>query len=95
MNTQRPEWNDANNALVGKGLSVVTLGYLRRYIAFCRELFGQETPAYLQISTQVADLFAEIFAVLEQFRPLLADTFSDEAAPCHDGCPRSSGKRLS
>ena len=24
MNTQRPEWNDANNALVGKGLSVVT-----------------------------------------------------------------------
>ena len=30
MNTQRPEWNDANNALVGKGLSVVTLCYLRR-----------------------------------------------------------------
>ena len=26
MNTQRPEWNDANNALVGKGLSVVTVG---------------------------------------------------------------------
>ncbi|HQW36946.1 MAG TPA: hypothetical protein PKY60_16015, partial [Thermoflexales bacterium] len=25
MNTQRPEWNDANNALVGKGLSVVAL----------------------------------------------------------------------
>ena len=34
MNTQRPEWNDANNALVGKGLSVVTLGYLRRYVVF-------------------------------------------------------------
>jgi hypothetical protein len=27
MNTQRPEWNDANNALVGKGLSVVTPRY--------------------------------------------------------------------
>ena len=25
MNTQRPEWNDANNALVGNGLSMVTL----------------------------------------------------------------------
>ena len=25
MNTQRPEWNDANNALVGQGLSMVTL----------------------------------------------------------------------
>jgi hypothetical protein len=78
MNTQRPEWNDANNALVGKGLSVVTLGYLRRYIAFCKELFGQETPVNVQVSTQVADLFAEIFAVLEHFRPLLADSFSDE-----------------
>ena len=25
MNTQRPEWNDANNALVGYGVSMVTL----------------------------------------------------------------------
>ena len=25
MNTQRPEWNDANNALVGNGVSMVTL----------------------------------------------------------------------
>jgi hypothetical protein len=33
MNTQRPEWNDANNALVGNGLSVVTLAYLRRFLA--------------------------------------------------------------
>jgi hypothetical protein len=36
MNTQRPEWNDANNALVGNGLSVVTAAYLRRYIVFAR-----------------------------------------------------------
>src|SRR4029453_1015070 len=34
MNTQRPEWNDANNALVGNGISMVTLCYLRRSIAF-------------------------------------------------------------
>ena len=32
MNTERPEWNDANNALVGWGLSMVTLSYLRRYV---------------------------------------------------------------
>src|SRR5690606_38987317 len=31
MNTQRPEWNDANNALVGNGVSMVTLYYLRRF----------------------------------------------------------------
>ena len=33
MNTQRPEWNDANNALVGPGVSMVTLCYLRRFLA--------------------------------------------------------------
>ena len=32
LNTQRPEWNDANNALVGNGLSIVTTCYLRRYL---------------------------------------------------------------
>jgi hypothetical protein len=37
MNTQRPEWNDANNALVGNGTSMVTLYYLRRYIIFLQE----------------------------------------------------------
>jgi hypothetical protein len=34
MNTQRPEWNDANNALAGWGLSVVTLCYLNRMLSF-------------------------------------------------------------
>lgn len=32
LHTQRPEWNDANNALVGNGLSVVTLAQLRRLL---------------------------------------------------------------
>ena len=32
LHTQRPEWNDANNALVGNGLSVVTLAHLRRFL---------------------------------------------------------------
>ena len=34
LNTQRPEWNDANNALAGYGLSIVTTCYIRRYINF-------------------------------------------------------------
>ena len=34
LNTQRPEWNDANNALAGWGLSVVTVCHLRRYLEF-------------------------------------------------------------
>ncbi|GAL11522.1 hypothetical protein JCM19233_2512 [Vibrio astriarenae] len=36
LNTQRPEWNDANNAIVGNGLSMVTLYYMRRYVALCK-----------------------------------------------------------
>ena len=39
LNTQRPEWNDANNALAGYGLSMVTLYYLRRMMVFVRGLF--------------------------------------------------------
>ena len=38
MNTLRPEWNDANNALVGYGASMVTLCYMRRYVAFLQQL---------------------------------------------------------
>jgi len=34
LNTQRPEWNDANNALVGNGVSMVTLYYMRRFLVF-------------------------------------------------------------
>ncbi len=44
LNTQRPEWNDANNALVGNGLSVVTLAHLRRFLAFIASLPGAERP---------------------------------------------------
>ncbi len=40
MNTLRPEWNDANNALVGYGVSMVTLYYMRRFIHFMIELFS-------------------------------------------------------
>ena len=42
MNTQRPEWNDANNALVGSGVSMVTLYYMRRLVAFYLDFFGSD-----------------------------------------------------
>lgn len=42
LNTQRPEWNDANNALVGQGLSMVTLNYLRRYVSFLQDLLSEQ-----------------------------------------------------
>lgn len=52
LNTQRPEWNDANNALVGQGLSMVTLYYMRRYVAFFKTLLAQ-TPQNIDCSNEV------------------------------------------
>ncbi|WP_018606806.1 hypothetical protein [Uliginosibacterium gangwonense] len=46
MNTQRPEWNDANNALVGTGLSMVTLCYMRRYVTCLQELLGGVSESF-------------------------------------------------
>jgi len=78
MNTQRPEWNDANNALVGKGLSVVTLGYMRRMIAFCRELFSGSDADNFPVSQEVGGFFVEVCAILQQYRHLLEGSFSDK-----------------
>ena len=78
MNTQRPEWNDANNALVGKGLSVVTLSYLLRYIVFYKELLKQEANTAVQLSVEAQGFYSEIFAILNQFMDMLAVSFSDE-----------------
>jgi hypothetical protein len=76
MNTQRPEWNDANNALVGKGLSVVTLAYLRRYLAFCRSLIGNG-PEELAMTTELGTLFDAIVTTLQAHRSNLSGAFSD------------------
>ena len=56
MNTQRPEWNDANNALVGKGLSVVTTAYVRRFIAFWRAQLADNEAASFEMNTAVFKL---------------------------------------
>ncbi len=70
MNTQRPEWNDANNALVGQGLSMVTLYYLRRYVRFLQELLATDTRSII-LSTEVSEWLAETAAALADTRPLL------------------------
>jgi hypothetical protein len=77
MNTQRPEWNDANNALVGKGLSVVTLCYLQRSLAFCRDLFSQSTIGTVSLHTEVHSFFTQASEILGRFQPLLRGSFND------------------
>ncbi len=78
MNTQRPEWNDANNALVGKGLSVVTLGTLRRYVLFWLSLLGEGEGEDVQVSREVKTLFDTIYAILAGQVPNGGESFSDE-----------------
>jgi hypothetical protein len=64
LNTQRPEWNDANNALAGWGLSVVTVGYIRRYLAFLQELLDGEMVPSFELSTPVATFLHQLAAIL-------------------------------
>jgi hypothetical protein len=78
MNTQRPEWNDANNALVGKGLSVVTLGYLRRYIVFSATLFARSALNTVPITRELHTFYRTVSEILTQYQSILDGAFSDE-----------------
>ncbi len=77
LNTQRPEWNDANNALVGNGVSMVTLYYLHRFLKFFEPVFQDLKPEECEVSVELADFFTAIHTVLGQHAPLLAGPFSD------------------
>lgn len=64
LNTQRPEWNDANNALAGWGLSVVTVCHLRSYLAFLDHLFAASPVGDFALSAPLARLVAAIAAAI-------------------------------
>ena len=63
MNTQRPEWNDANNALVGTGISAVTLCYLHRFLVVLDQLLAEIDDDSLPISQEVLALFNDVATV--------------------------------
>ena len=77
LNTQRPEWNDANNALVGNGTSMVTLYYLRRFLKFWSEQFNESTIHELIISEEVKALFDKVFALFAENVALIESGFSN------------------
>ncbi|MFT4565224.1 MAG: hypothetical protein ACI9FN_000174, partial [Saprospiraceae bacterium] len=77
MNTQRPEWNDANNALVGNGVSMVTLYYLRRFLTFFRTQLSQTTHTQSELSSELFDYFDRVNSTLEKHQDLLGDRISD------------------
>jgi hypothetical protein len=66
LNTQRPEWNDANNALAGWGLSIVTLSAIPRYLALLGDLAMADRD--IAISAPVARLLESVTAILEDAR---------------------------
>ncbi|MEM1414449.1 MAG: hypothetical protein AAGH15_06095 [Myxococcota bacterium] len=79
MNTQRPEWNDANNALAGKGVSVVTAAYLRRFVTFWKGQLERSDVASFPVSATVATLAAEIEGAHVDARPQLSGPITPEA----------------
>lgn len=72
MNTQRPEWNDANNALVGNGMSMVTLSYLRRYLSFLKEKWSEVD---ISLNETARELMLAIQKNLEEFSPQMKQGF--------------------
>lgn len=77
MNTQRPEWNDANNALVGNGLSMVTLYYLHRFQLYMAQLVAETAEESFEISTEVLEMFTATMGVLVESKSLLGQKLSD------------------
>lgn len=78
LNTQRPEWNDANNALVGNGTSMVTLYYLRRFLKFSIELFADLEVAEIELNKPVHDLMDALNRAMRVRVHLLNGKVTDE-----------------
>jgi hypothetical protein len=67
MNTMRPEWNDANNALVGNGVSVVTACYLYRHLGVCADIL-ERGPERTRLSAPVVRWLDSVGAAIEMQR---------------------------
>jgi hypothetical protein len=82
MNTQRPEWNDANNALVGYGVSMVTLYYTRRYQQYLLDLFANTEIEEVEISEEIEALLRSINSTFEDNKQLLAGKINNADRKC-------------
>ena len=78
LNTQRPEWNDANNALVGNGVSMVTLNYLNRFLNFFEKIVSQSETERVEISSELATFFNEVVATLQTNKNILSGHVSNK-----------------
>ncbi|MGB0837901.1 MAG: hypothetical protein ACPGRE_07355 [Flavobacteriaceae bacterium] len=76
LNTQRPEWNDANNALVGNGVSMVTLYYLRRFVVFFENLL-ENSSGQVEVSEEIFEFFQSIKESFASFEENIEARFTD------------------
>ncbi|WP_452221329.1 hypothetical protein [Lacinutrix salivirga] len=79
LNTQRPEWNDANNALVGNGVSMVTLYYLRRFLNFFEGVIKNTSEKEYSVSIEVYALFKKVVETFNAHASLLDSKISDKS----------------
>jgi hypothetical protein len=78
MNTQRPEWNDANNALVGNGVSMVTLCYLRRFLKIFEQIIAASELENIKISSEMVGFYHGIRECLVENQNLLSGKINDQ-----------------
>ena len=78
LNTQRPEWNDANNALVGNGVSMVTLNYLNRFINFFEKIVVNSSTKQVETSSELALFFNDVVKTFDQNKNILSGKVSDK-----------------
>ncbi len=74
LNTQRPEWNDANNALAGWGLSVVTVSYLLRFVRHISEVLRSATDRDFTVHSDVAGWLQRTREILGAVAPDTSNT---------------------
>lgn len=77
MNTQRPEWNDANNALVGNGLSMVTLYHMHRFQDFMQDIVNEIEADTVEVSVELLKMFEDTLAVLKDSQQHLGSAITD------------------
>src|SRR6056297_3197831 len=72
MNTQRPEWNDANNALAGYGLSIVTVAYIHRFVLFLLDFIPPDGRD-VSVARGLYDFFRDMSRSLSSYDTVLPE----------------------
>ena len=78
LNTQRPEWNDANNALVGNGTSMVTVYYLKRFLKFFKNLIINLEIDQVDVSAEVLSWFNKVESAIQESKGISHTNISEK-----------------